>query len=112
MRKLMIAIAVFGSLFTIGEAAAQQNHRRDHRAYRPHVGYRHVAPPVRHYNNHHHHRRASRNWAPYVAGGLALGALGGYYYNNQQQIHCWIEAQDMFNSRGRYLGTQEVRVCN
>jgi hypothetical protein len=109
MRKLMIAIAVFGSLFTLNEAAAQ--HHRDHRAYRPHVGYRHVAPPVRHYNNH-HHRRASRNWAPYVAGGLALGALGGYYYNNQQQIRCWIEAQDMFNSRGRYLGTQEVKVCN
>lgn len=116
----MITVAVFGSLFTIGEAAAQ--HRRDHQTYHPYAGHRHAAPPVRHYNNHRHaappirhhnnHRHASRNWAPYIAGGLALGALGGYYYNNQQQIRCWIETQDMFTRRGQYLGTQEIRVCN
>jgi len=104
----MITVAIFGAFFTINEAAAQ--HRRDyrdHRTYRPHVGYRHVAPPVRHYNNH-HHRRASRNWAPYVAGGLALGA-GTYYYNSRQ---CWIEMQEVWDRRGRYLGLMDVKVCN
>jgi hypothetical protein len=108
----MVTIAVFSSLFTLGEAAAQHRRdHRDHRSYRPYVAHRHVAPPVRFYNNH-HHRRTSRNWAPYIAGGLALGALGGFYYNNQQQTRCWIETQDMFTRRGQYLGTQQVRVCN
>lgn len=104
MRKIMIvtAMAVLGSIFTFSEAAAQ--YRSNHYGYRHHVAPRHYAPPVRHYH------RPRHNWAPYAAGALALGALGGAYYYNRPT--CWIETQDMFDRRGRYIGTQDVKVCH
>lgn len=103
MRKIMIvtAMAALGLAFTLSEAAAQY---RSNHGYRTHVAPRHYAPPVRQYH------RPQRNWVPYAVGGLALGALGAgaYYYNNPT---CWIETQDVYDRRGRYIGTQDVKVC-
>ena len=59
MRKLL-------TIAMITPAIADYRHRR-------------YTPPPRH-----HH-----NIAPWVAGGLALGVLGGAYYYNQRQ--CWDE---------------------
>ena len=64
MRKLLLIAATV--LMVTPAMADYRNHR-----YNP--------PPQRH-----HH-----NVAPWVAGGLALGLLGGaYYYNNRR---CWDE---------------------
>lgn len=103
MRKLMIAVAVFGSMFTVSEAAAQ--HRHNHYGYRHHhVAPRYYAPPVRHYH------RPNHNWVPYAAGAIALGALGGAYYYNRPA--CWIERQEVFDHWGRFIGVRNIKVCN
>ena len=103
MRKLILGLglSVLASMFAVSEAQADPR-----RGYRAHSYYRPVAPPVRHYH------RPHRNWVPYaVGGGLALGALGAgtYYYNNR---YCWIEQQEVWDRRGRYLGLRDVKVCS
>lgn len=65
MRKLL-TIAITIAMIT--PAFADYRHRR-------------YTPPAQH----HHHR----NVMPWIAGGLALGVLGGAYYYNQRQ--CWDE---------------------
>lgn len=108
MRKFMIMVAIFGSLGFVSEANADSR-RHGYRSVDRHH-HRHYVPahrPHHHYNNHRRH-----NWVPYAAGALALGALGtGAYYYNYNRPHCWIETQDLFDRRGRYLGTQDVKVC-
>ena len=66
MRKLLLIAA---TVLMVTPALADQRHRR----YNP--------PPQRH-----HH-----NVAPWVAGGLALGLLGGAYYYNNYGRQCWDE---------------------
>jgi len=112
MRKLLLLLGVFATLTLISTQSFAQY--RDHRGYQrrdvrvhryvaPPI--RHVAPPIRHYS------RPNRNWVPYAVGGLALGALGAgtYYYNNR---YCWIETQEVWDRRGRYIGLRDIEVCN
>jgi hypothetical protein len=71
MKKYLIAVTMLVTL--VGPASAYD--RRHHQN-----------PPAR---KHHHHHQRHNNIAPWIAGGLALGALGGlYYYNNRR---CWDE---------------------
>jgi hypothetical protein len=104
MRK--IAIAIFGigtTLLSILPAEAQHYQNRNSR-YQNHR----YAPPVQH-----HHRSYNRNrWVgPAIVGGLALG-LGGAIVYDRYRRSCWIEEQDVVDRYGRYLGTEDVRVCN
>jgi hypothetical protein len=56
------------------------------------------------------HRHGS--WVgPAIVGGLALGIGGALVYDRYRR-HCWIESQDVVDRYGRYLGTEDVRVCN
>ena len=68
MRKLLLIAA---TVLMVTPAMADQYHRR-------------YTPPPQH---HHHH-----NVAPWVAGAIGLGILGGgaYYYNNYGR-QCWDE---------------------
>ena len=121
----MIMVAIFGSLSFVSEANANSRQhgyrsvdRHHHRQYAPVRHHRQYAP-VRHHRQyapvqrpHHYYNSHKRNnWAPYVAGALALGALGTGAYYNYNRSRCWIEIQDLFDRRGRYLGTQNVEVC-
>lgn len=103
MRK--IAIAIFGigaTLLSILPAEAQYYQNRNGRN-----NHRYVAPPA------HHHRSYNRNgWVgPAIVGGLALGIGSAIIYDRYRRS-CWIEEQDVVDRYGRYLGTQDVRVCN
>lgn len=68
-----------------------------------------VTPASAFYRRHVAHRN---NWVgPAIIGGLALG-LGSALIYDRYHRRCWIEEQDVVDRRGRYLGTQDVRVCN
>ena len=90
MRKLLLIAA---TVLMVTPAMADQRHRR----YNP--------PPQRH-----HH-----NVAPWVAGGLALGLLGGAYYYNNYNRQCWDEpvtdrfGYQLFDQYGRPMVR---RFCN
>jgi hypothetical protein len=90
MRKLLLIAA---TVLMVTPAMADQRYRR----YNP--------PPQRH-----HH-----NVAPWVAGGLALGLLGGAYYYNNYGRQCWDEpvtdrfGYQLFDQYGRPMVR---RFCN
>ena len=68
-----------------------------------------VVPANAQYRRHPQHRGG---WVgPAIVGGLALG-LGSAFVYDRYRRHCWIEEQDIIDRRGRYLGTENVRVCN
>ena len=87
MRKLLAAVIVF--LMTMPAFAGPYNqHRRGH----------HYAP-----QHHHYQPQRHRNIAPWVAGGLALGALGAYAITRPAPRHimtCWEELIG-YDRRGR-----------
>jgi hypothetical protein len=68
-----------------------------------------VVPANAQYRRHAAHRGS---WVgPAIVGGLALGIGSALVYDRYRR-HCWIEEQDVVDRRGRYLGTEDVRVCN
>lgn len=87
MRKLIVV----ASLLIMATPAPAQHHRR-------HAPY----PQPRPYAHGH------RNVLPWVAGGLALGALGGTYYYNRPRRECWDELVG-YDRRGREVWET---ICN
>lgn len=89
MRKLLIVV----SLLAMTSATSAQNYHHNRRA---------PQPLPRPYTGGHH------NVLPWVAGGLALGALGGAYYYNRRQRECYDELVG-YDRRGREVWQT---ICN
>lgn len=60
--------------------------------------------------HHRHHRGHGHGWVPWVAGGAALGIIGGAVIANQPQ-RCWTERREVWDRFNRFIGYQDVRVC-
>jgi hypothetical protein len=88
MRKLLIVVSMLA--MSSSAFAGDWHHRRA------------PPPPLRPYAGGHH------NILPWVAGGLALGALGGAYYYNRPRPECWEELVG-YDRRGREVWET---VCN
>lgn len=95
-RILTIAVGLMGLVYS-GVAQAQYYHQPRH--HQPRV-YHH------HYHHHHYHQRNHR-WVPYVAGGLALGAIGAGVYT-----YCRIERHPVYDQWGNYAGSRKLRICH
>ena len=94
MRKLLAIVIIF--IMTMPAMAGQQRH--DRRGYQQHTHQRHHHQQPRHYQPQRHN-----NIAPWIAGGLALGALGAYAVIPRAPRHimtCWEEIIG-YDRRGR-----------
>lgn len=97
MRKLLAVVIIF--IMTMPAIAGQQRHGRQ--GYQ-HNTYQHQAQRHQHQQRHHQHHRHN-NIAPWIAGGLALGALGAYAITPRAPRHimtCWEEIIG-YDRRGR-----------
>lgn len=91
MRKLLAAIIVF--IMTTPAFAQQNHHRRGHHGHHGHH-YNHQHRHHHQQQNYYYYQKRNNNVAPWVLGGLALGALGAYAITNPAPLGftaCWQE---------------------
>jgi len=111
MRKFAIAMLALGTIAaTCIPANAQYRRHEPHRYDAPRYVPQYAPRYVPQYAPRHAPNRSG--WvAPAIIGGLALGIGGALVYDRYQR-HCWIEERDIVDNYGRYLGTENLRLCN
>lgn len=61
--------------------------------------------------HHRGHGHRGGNVLPWVAGGAALGIIGGAIIANQPR-RCRIERREVWDRFNRFVGYEDVRVCD
>ena len=88
MRNLIVVSTIALAALTTVAEARDRHHRGHHRG-------------------HYHHHRGG-HVLPWIAGGAALGILGGAYYYNS----CRWERRPVYNRWGDFVGYRDVRTCD